>query len=42
MSIVQNLFNSRRVLKDVLDIRGYNSKSEIKDLTLDELDRLYD
>lgn len=42
MSVVQNLYNSRGVLKNVLDIRGYNSKSEIKDLTLDELDRLYD
>tara|TARA_A100001015_G_scaffold319618_1_gene443060 strand:- start:352 stop:1110 length:759 start_codon:yes stop_codon:yes gene_type:complete len=42
MNIVQNLYNSRNVLKKVLDIRGYNSNTEIKDYTIDELDRDYD
>jgi DNA-directed RNA polymerase subunit H (RpoH/RPB5) len=41
MSFLKSIFDSRNVLKQVLDIRGYKS-SEIEDRTIEELDEIYD
>lgn len=41
MNFIKSIFDSRNVLKNVLEIKGYKS-SEIEDLSIEELDELYD